>query len=139
MIKTTHSRHSTGHGDQYISPSSIQATIRDSIQRTIRRSPNVLINTITGQLRDKAEQESAFEALPIFNELVSSMTRRIDYVRIKREVRRYFRYVALSHVLEKDEPSFQHLIQVAVYDLNDFPTHDKLKTFCKIVRDAGSH
>ena len=28
---------------------------------------------------------------------------------------------------------------MAVYDINDSPTHDKLKTFCNIVRDAGFH
>ncbi|KAF8546058.1 hypothetical protein OG21DRAFT_1427975, partial [Imleria badia] len=65
------------------------------------------------------------------------MTTRIDYVRIKREVRQYFRYVMLSHKWEENEPLFQQVIHVAVYDLDKSPTHDKLQTFCKIVRDAG--
>ena len=91
----------------------------------------------TGRLHDRAEQASAFESLPIFNELVSSMTTRIDYVRIKREVRQYFRYVMLSHKWEDNEPLFQEVIHMAVYDLDNSPTHDKLKMFCKIVRDAG--
>ena len=91
----------------------------------------------TGRLCNKAEQASAFESLPIFNELVSSMTTRIDYVRIKREVRQFFRYVMLSHKWEENEPLFQDVMDIVVYDLDKSPTHDKLKMFCKIVRDAG--
>jgi len=65
------------------------------------------------------------------------MVTRIDYVRIKREVRQYFRYVMLSHKWEDNEPLFHSVIHIAVYDLEKSPTHDKLQTFCKIVRDAG--
>ncbi|KAF8548773.1 hypothetical protein OG21DRAFT_1489089 [Imleria badia] len=125
------------HCDRYISPSSTRATIRQIVQRTIRHSPRVLINTTTGRLHDKVEQASAFEALLVFNELVSSMTTRIDYVRIKREVRQYFRYVMLSHRWEENEPLFQQVVHITVYDLSKSPTHDKLQTFCKIARDAG--
>ena len=133
----TCSHHSTGHGDRYIRPSSTRATIRRIVQRTIRHSPHVLINTTTGRLHDRAEQESAFESAPIFKELVSSMTTRIDKARIKREVRQHFRYVMLSHKWEDNEPLFQELIRIAVYELDESPTHDKLQMFCKIVRDAG--
>ena len=76
-------------------------------------------------------------SLPIVNELVSSMITRVDRRRIKREVRQFFRYVMLSHTWEENEPLFQLVVQMAVYDLDDTPTHDKLKTFCKIVREAG--
>ncbi|KAI9462971.1 hypothetical protein HD554DRAFT_1425706 [Boletus coccyginus] len=127
------------HGDQYISPSSTRARICRIVQRILRHSPRVLINTSTGRLLNKAEQAFAFESLPIFKELVSSMTTRTDYVRIKHEVRQYFRYVMLSHNWEATEPLFQQVIHVAVYDLEMSPTHDKLQTFCKIVRDAGFH
>ncbi|KAF8451904.1 hypothetical protein L210DRAFT_1060427 [Boletus edulis BED1] len=123
-------------GDRYIIPSSTRAAIRQVVQRTLHRSPRVLINTATGRLHDRAEQASAFESLPIFQELVSSMTTRIDYVRIKREVRQYFRYVMLSHKLEDNEPLFQQVVHMAVYDLEASPTHDKLQTFCKIVRNS---
>ncbi|KAF8436821.1 hypothetical protein L210DRAFT_3547707 [Boletus edulis BED1] len=125
------------HGDQYISPSSTRATIRKIVHRTLRHSPRVLINTTTGHLHNRAEQASAFESLPIFKELVSSTTTRIDYVRIKREVREHFRYVMLSHKWEDNEPLFQKVVHIAVYDLEESPTHDKLQTFCKIVRDAA--
>ncbi|KAF8123611.1 hypothetical protein EV363DRAFT_1272508 [Boletus edulis] len=124
-------------GDRYISPSSTRAFIRKVVQRTLHRSPRILINIATGRLHDRTEQASAFEALPIFKELVSSTTTRIDYVRIKREVRQYFRYVMLSHKWEDNEPLFQQVVHMAVYDLETSPTHDKLQTFCKIVRDAG--
>ena len=43
----------------------------------------------------------------------------------------------LSHQWEDNEPLFQEVIHIAVYDLDKSPTHDKLQTFCKIVRDAG--
>ena len=131
------SHRSIEHGDQYISRSSVRETIRKIVQRTIRHSPHVLINTTTGHLHNRAEQASAFESLPIFKELVSAMTTRIDYVWIKREVRQYFRYVMLSHKWEDNEPLFQQVIHMAVYDLDTSPTHDKLQMFCKIVRDAG--
>jgi hypothetical protein len=137
MIKMTYSHHSTEHGDKYISPSSTRATIRTIVQRTIRHLPRVLINMATGRLCNRGEQASAFESLPIVNELVSSMTRRTDYVRIKREVRQYFRYVMLSHKWEDNEPLYQEVIHIAVHDLDKSPTHDKLQMFCKIVRDAG--
>ncbi|KAF8436056.1 hypothetical protein L210DRAFT_3550116 [Boletus edulis BED1] len=125
------------HGDQYVSPSSTGATIRKIVHRTLRHSPRVLINTTTGRLYNRGEQASAFESLPIFKELVSSTTTRIDYVRIKREVREYFRYVMLSHKWEDNEPLFQQVVHIAVYDLEESSTHDKLQMFCKIVRDAG--
>ena len=137
MINISCLHYSTGRCDDYVSPSSTQATIRRTIQRTIRRSPRVLINTTTGRLYHKTDQASAFEALPLFNELVSSVTRRIDIVRIKREVRQFFRYVMFSHTWEANEPSFDQVVHIAVYDLEKSPTHDKLQTFCKVVRDAG--
>ncbi|KAF8552314.1 WD40 repeat-like protein [Imleria badia] len=125
------------HGDQFISPSSTRATIHKIVQRTTRHLPRVLINTTTGHLHDRAQQAATFETLPIFNELVSSTTTRIDYVRIKREVRQYFRYMMLSHKWEDNEPLFQQVVHMAVYDLDQSPTHDKLQMFCKIVQDAG--
>ena len=42
-----------------------------------------------------------------------------------------------SHKWEDNEPLFQQVLQTAVYDLEKSPTHEKLQTFCKIVRDGG--
>ena len=111
--------------------------IHKIVQRTIRHSPHVLINTTTGRLQNKTEQAAAFASLPIFNELVSSMTTRIDRSLIKREVKQFFRYVMFSHRWEENEPLFEQVIHITVYDLDQSPTHDKLQIFCKIVRDAG--
>ncbi|KAF8433860.1 hypothetical protein L210DRAFT_3506823 [Boletus edulis BED1] len=136
LIKRSKAWLATEQGDRYINPSSTRAAIRQVVQRTLHRSPRILINTATGRLHDRAERASAFESLPIFKELVSSMTTRIDYVQIKHEVRHYFQYVMLSHKLEDNEPLFQQVVQIAVYDLETSPTHDKLQTFCKIVRNS---
>ena len=137
MIKTTCSHYSTEHGDQYISHSSKQEAIRKIIRQTTGHLPHVLINMTTGRLCNRAEQGSAFESLPIFKELVSSMTTRIDYVRIKREVRQYFRYVVLSHTWEDNEPLFETVIGSMVTELEESLTHDKLRMFCEIVGKAG--
>ena len=111
--------------------------IRKTVQRTIRHSPLVLINTTTGRLYDKTEQASAFMSLPIVNELVSSMTTHMDRGRIKREIRHFFRYVMLSHRWEDKEPLIPQVRYMVVYNLDKSPTHHKLQMFCKIVRDAG--
>ena len=63
----------------------------------------------------------------------------IDHTRIEREVTQYYRYAMFSHKWEDNEPLFEKVIHVVVYDLEDSPTHDKLQTFCKIARDAGLH
>ena len=42
----------------------------------------------------------------------------------------------LSHKWEDNEPLFQQLVHMAVYNLDKSLTHDKLKRFCKIIRDA---
>ena len=113
--------------------------IRKIVQRTIRHSPRVLINTTTGRLYNKIEQAAAFMSLPVVDELVSSMTTRIDRGRIKHEVKQFFRYVMLSHKWEENEPLFQQVIHIAVYELDQSPTHDKLQMFCRIVRDTVYH
>ena len=46
-------------------------------------------------------------------------------------------YVMLSHKWEENEPLFQEVMHIAVYDLDKSPTHDKLQMFCKIIRNAG--
>ena len=65
------------------------------------------------------------------------MTTRIDYIRIKREVRQYFRYVVLSHTWEDNEPLFEKVVGIKVTDLEESLTHDKLRMFCEIVGKAG--
>ena len=43
----------------------------------------------------------------------------------------------LSHKWEDNEPLFERVIGIVVYDLESSPTHEKLQKFCKIVREAG--
>ena len=65
------------------------------------------------------------------------MTTCIDDVRIKNEVTEYYRYGMFSHKWEDNEPLFEQVIRMVVYELEESPTHDKLKMFCKIMQDAG--
>ena len=44
-----------------------------------------------------------------------------------------------SHKWEDNEPLFENVIHIMVYDLEESLTHDKLRMFCKIVQDAGLH
>ena len=97
----------------------------------------MLINTTSGCLCHKSEQTAAFESTPAFTELISSMTTDIDYPRIEQEVENYYRYATFSHRWEDNEPLFEKVLNVVVYDLEEYPTHDKLQMFCKIVREAG--
>lgn len=96
--------------------------------------PQVLIDTAAGQLIDKIGQAKAFEADPIFDELVSSMTTGVDDQRIQKEAEKFYRYVMLSHKwLDYNEPHYKEVKGIAVYKLKDTPGHVKLKTFCSIV------
>ena len=99
--------------------------------------PRVLIDTTTGRLVDRTQQAEAFEALPIFNELVSSMTREVDHVWIRREVKEFYRYVMLSHKWEHGEPLFRKVEHVTVYKLEASRANIKLQTFCSLVHSVG--
>ncbi|KAN0078203.1 hypothetical protein V8E55_010260 [Tylopilus felleus] len=122
---------------QYIDPRETRKTIRKAVQDVIHDSPRVLINTLSGRLCDKSQQAVSFESHAAFNKLVSSMTTCIDDVRIKHEITEYYRYGMFSHKWEDNEPLFEQVIRMVVHKLEESPTHDKLKMFCKIVQDAG--
>ncbi|KAN0101233.1 hypothetical protein V8E55_001217, partial [Tylopilus felleus] len=122
---------------QYIDPKDTRETIRRAVQGAVCDSPRVLINTLSGRLCDKSQQAASFESHAAFDELVSSMTTCIDDVRIKDEVTKYYRYGMFSHEWEDNEPLFERVVCMVVYELEQSPTHDTLKMFCKIVQDAG--
>jgi len=65
------------------------------------------------------------------------MTTRIDRARITDEVAEYYRYATFSHKWEDNEPLFEQVIHIVVYELEGSLTHSKLQMFCKIVRDSG--
>ncbi|KAG9310462.1 hypothetical protein JVU11DRAFT_9605 [Chiua virens] len=124
------------HGNKY---RNARPVIRRAIQEAIRDLPPVLIDTASGRLCTRSEQASAFEMSPICMELASTMTTQVDYNYIKQGVANYYRYVMLTHEWEDFEPLFEKIIQIAVYDLDAFPTHHKLQMFCKTAQDAGFH
>ena len=108
-----------------------------AVQDAIHDLPRVLIDTISGRLLHKQAQADAFESLPTFNKLISSMTTRIDRAQIQQDVAEYYRYSMFSHKWEASEPLFKDVVDKDVYGLEESLTHDKLKMFCKIVRDDG--
>ncbi|KAF8132461.1 hypothetical protein EV363DRAFT_1295913 [Boletus edulis] len=127
------------HHLDYITPAKTRAAIRGVVQDAIRDLPRVLINTDTGRLIDKSKQAAMFETLPVFKEMLSSMTMDINQNRIEQEVTQYYRYATFSHRWEENEPLFDKVIHIVVCDLEESPTHDKLRMFCKIVQAAGFH
>ena len=90
---------------------------------------------MSGRLLQKSEQADAFESLPAFYKLISSMTTHIDHTRIEQDVAEYYRYGMFSHKWEASEPLFKEVMGKNVYGLSGSPTHAKLKMFCKIIRD----
>ena len=111
--------------------------IRRAIQDSLRESPRVLIDITSGRLCDKSDQAISFESSPVFMELISSTTAHTDRARIKQEVAEYYRYVMLSHKWQDNEPLFEKVAHIVVYELEESLTHNKLKIFCKIAQDAG--
>ena len=120
--------------DQYVDAT---ATIRNVVQQIIRHMPHMLIDTITGRLYDKTQQAAAFEELPIYDELRSSMTSRLDNARIRSEVKKYYRCVMFSHRWEHGEPLFQRVQNMSIYDLDSSSPNIKLQTLCKLIRSLG--
>ena len=108
-------------------------TIREIVEETVCDMPRILINTTTGRLYDKGQQAEAFEALPIYFELVSSMTTDLDYARIQRVVKEFYRYVMLSHRWQRNEPTFQLVETTPIYGLPPSPGNIKLQKFCELV------
>jgi hypothetical protein len=102
-----------------VKPEETEATIRKAVQDAVRDLPRVLINTTSGRLLDKSKQASMFESSPVFTELVSSMTTYIDTTRIDHEVAQYYRYATFSHKWEENEPLFEKVVHIVVYDLKN--------------------
>ena len=99
--------------------------------------PRVLIDTVTGRLYDKTQQAAAFEELPIYDELRSSMTSWLDHARIRSEVKKYYQYVMFSHRWEYGEPLFQMVQNISIYDLESSSPNIKLQTLCKLAHSLG--
>ncbi|KAI9571003.1 hypothetical protein HD554DRAFT_235697 [Boletus coccyginus] len=117
--------------NQYIDATT---TIQEVVEETIRPMPRVLIDTTTGRLYDKTQQAAAFEELPIYDELRSSMTTRLDSARIQREVKEFYQYVMLSHKWQPHETTFQMIENNSIYALPASPENSKVQRFCELVR-----
>ncbi|KAF8549281.1 TPR-like protein [Imleria badia] len=127
------------HHRRYIKPGETRVAIKNTVKHAIRDSPRVLINTLSGGLLNKTEQAASFETRLVFKKLISSTTTHIDHAQIEEDITQYYRYAMFSHKWEDDEPLFEKVMRIVVYDLEESLTHDKLQMFCKIVRDAGLH
>ena len=89
--------------------------------------PRFLIDTNAGRLYDKQRQADAFEAPPIYSELVSSVATQLDCARIWEAVKGFYRYVMLSHRWEDGEPLLQAVQDISVYDLKASPANTELQ------------
>jgi len=101
--------------------------------------PRVLIDVATGCLCDREQQAVAFKGLPLYDEMRSSMTTRLDRARISKAVKKYFRYVMFSHRWEKGEPLFHTVEHISIYNLKATPANIKLQTLCSLIRSLGFH
>ncbi|KAI9571793.1 hypothetical protein HD554DRAFT_1824610 [Boletus coccyginus] len=115
------------------------AAIQEVVEETIRDMPRVLIDTTTGRLYDKTQQAAAFQELPIYDELRSSMTTRLDHARIRKEVEMFYQYVMLSHRWQAHEPTFQTVENMSIYGLPESPENRKVQRFCELVRSLRFH
>ena len=91
----------------------------------------------SGHLYDKQKQAEAFEALPIYNELISSMTIKLDEAHIWKAVKEFYRYVMLSHRWEISELLLQEVDNISIYDLKPSLANVKLQKFCRLVDSLG--
>ena len=115
------------------------AAIQEVVEETIRDMPRILIDTTTGRLYGKTQQAAAFQELPIYNELRSSMSTRLDRARIQKEVEKFYRYVMLSHKWQLPEATFQMVKNVSIYGLPTSPGNSKVQRFCELVRSLRFH
>ncbi|KAI9571641.1 hypothetical protein HD554DRAFT_2168897 [Boletus coccyginus] len=88
----------------------------------LEQSPNLQIRGLGNNYVDataaiQQEQAAAFEELPVYDELRSSMTTRLDCARIRREVKKFYRYVMFSHRWQPNEPTFQQVEKMSIYKL----------------------
>ena len=65
------------------------------------------------------------------------MTTHIDHNQIKHDVAEFYRYGMFSHKWEASEPLFKEVVDKDVHQLQESPTHNKLKMFCKVIQNDG--
>ncbi|OAX34764.1 hypothetical protein K503DRAFT_420176 [Rhizopogon vinicolor AM-OR11-026] len=126
---------------QYVSRSEAEGDVRRITDDYLENVPHRLINTSTGHLCDQQAQIHAFETSAGYKELVSSMMKygSLRSERIQNVVLMFFQYAMLSHRWEGQEPLLHDIQGKSVYELDPVDGIAKLKSFCKVARDAGYH
>ncbi|KAG1878737.1 hypothetical protein C8R48DRAFT_292651 [Suillus tomentosus] len=124
---------------QYVCPSEAEDAIRRAVGIELSNAPLRLLNTSTGILCDRAAQLNSFKTSPEYKELLSFITKRSDLEmeRIKEVVAMHFRCVLLSHRWEEREVLLYHIKNKGVRQLEGYDGIAKLRSFCKVARDAG--
>lgn len=100
----------------------------------------MLINTQTGRGCNREQQELAFEDLSPFKEYISSDTTTPQIRKsLVAAMKKYCRYIMLSHAWEGEKSVFDIIGARSLYDLPSESSYyiDKLQRFCDIVREAG--
>ncbi|KAF8548148.1 WD40 repeat-like protein [Imleria badia] len=133
---SSHRGYEGKHANFIINIATQPLRFKKAVEETIRDLPRVLMDTVTGRLYDKTQQAAAFEQLPIYDELRSSMTTwtRLDDARIRREVEMFYRYVMLSHKWQPNELTFQMVENTSIYGLPATLANSKVQRFCELVR-----
>ncbi|KAF8551789.1 hypothetical protein OG21DRAFT_1605097 [Imleria badia] len=119
-----------------------QNAIRESIKEAIKDWPPMLINTQTGRGCNREQQELAFEDLSPFKEYLSSDTTTPQIRKsLVAEMKKYCRYVMLSHAWEGETSVFDIIGARSLYDLSSESLYyiEKLQRFCDVVREAGCY
>ncbi|KIJ65878.1 hypothetical protein HYDPIDRAFT_109942 [Hydnomerulius pinastri MD-312] len=114
--------------------------IRMSIKEAIKDWPPMLINTQTGRGCNRQQQELAFEDLSPFKEYLSSDTTTPQVRKsLVAAMKKYCRYIMLSHAWEGEESVFDVIGARSLYDLSSPSYIGKLQRFCDVVREAGCY
>ncbi|KAF8131206.1 hypothetical protein EV363DRAFT_1332082 [Boletus edulis] len=100
----------------------------------------MLINTQTGRGCNREQQELAFEDHSPFKEYLSSDTPTPQLRKsLVSAMKKYCRYIMLSHAWEGENSVFDVIGAQSLYDLSSPNYIDKLQRFCDVVREAGCY
>jgi hypothetical protein len=126
---------------QYLSASEAHVVIRKVIDTNMENAPPRLVNTSTGLLCDREAQIRVFTTSMEYKKLLSVTMKHANLrtERILEVVAVFFQFVMLSHRWEGKEPLLHDIQDRSVYELDPVDGITKLRSFCKVVRDAGYH
>ncbi|KAG2361891.1 hypothetical protein BDR07DRAFT_1376905 [Suillus spraguei] len=108
---------------QYVHPSQADLEIERAVGTELENAPLRLLNTSTGLLCDRAAQRNAFKTSPEYNELKTKDSN--------------LRTKHTSKTWEETEVLLHDIQGKVMYELNGLGGIAKLRSFCKVARDAG--